>query len=61
MAEIINLRLARKARARVEAEAQAAANRVLHGRIRQEKLAARLDRERQQRSLDGALREPEES
>jgi hypothetical protein len=40
MAEIINLRQARKARARTEAEAEAALNRETHGRSRAERLAS---------------------
>jgi len=54
MAEIINLRLARKAKARSTAQVQAAANRALHGRTRQEKQADSLQRERQEQLLDGA-------
>ena len=39
MTEVINLRLARKARARVQAAATAAQNRALHGRTRAERMA----------------------
>lgn len=39
MAEIVNLRQARKARARMEAEAAAARNRVAFGRSRKERQA----------------------
>lgn len=53
MAEIINLRKARKARARSAAEQQAAENRVLHGMTRNEKDSQRLEREREKARLDG--------
>lgn len=58
MAEIINLRMARKARARADAGHKAEANRRKHGetaaeRQRREMAAARLARE-----VDGARREP---
>ena len=57
MAEIINLRLARKARARREAEQAAAANRARHGETRAAKDSRRLDAEREARKLDGTRRE----
>ena len=57
MAEVINLRLARKARARADAARNAEANRALHGRTRGEKAAQRLEAERAARLLDGAKRE----
>ena len=59
MAEIINLRTARKARARADKEAAASANRLQHGRTGQEKRSARDERARLDRTLDGAKREPE--
>jgi len=59
MAEIINLRRARKARDRAASEAEAAANRLSHGRSKAEKQATRAERERQERSLDGARRDPD--
>ena len=59
MAEIINLRRARKARDRVASEAEAAANRLSHGRSKAEKQATRAERERLEQSLDGAKRDPE--
>jgi len=59
MAEIINLRRARKARDRVASEAEAAANRLSHGRSKAEKQATRAERERLERTLDGAKRDPE--
>jgi hypothetical protein len=54
MAEIINLRLARKAKKRRDATAQADANRAMHGRTRAEKAAAETERARAEKALDGA-------
>jgi len=59
MAEIINLRRARKARDRAASEAEAEANRLSHGRSKAEKQATRAERERLERTLDGAKRDPE--
>ena len=60
MADIINLRGARKARARTEKAAAAAANRRLHGQTGDEKRAVREAQTRLARTLDGARREPEQ-
>lgn len=49
MAEIVNLRRARKAKARQEREAEAAANRAQHGRSGAEKRTSRLEDERARR------------
>lgn len=57
MAEIVNLRLARKAAARRSKEAEAAANRLAHGRTRAEREATRAEAMRAARLLDGAKRE----
>ncbi|MGE0667115.1 MAG: DUF4169 family protein [Sphingomonadales bacterium] len=57
MTKIVNLRTARKAKAREEAERQAAANRVLHGRSKARKLADEAERERLARLLDGTRRD----
>ena len=57
MADIINLRLARKARARAKAEAKAAANRARFGRTAQEKQAMEAEARRADTPLDGAKRE----
>ena len=54
MAEIINLNRVRKARDKVSAKADAAANRVAHGLTRTQREAAKSDRERQARLLDQA-------
>lgn len=60
MAEIINLRLARKVRARDEAERQAAENRAKFGLTKAQKAIQRADAERQARTLDGARREEQD-
>jgi Domain of unknown function (DUF4169) len=60
VAEVINLRLARKAKARSAAAQQAAENRALHG---QSKALRKLHEgvvERANRELDGARREGED-
>ncbi len=57
MAEIINLRTARKAKARAQAAATAGQNRALHGRTLAQKAADRADAERARRTLDGAKRD----
>lgn len=58
MAEIINLRLARKARARAARETTANANRAVFGRSKAEKAAEKAEAERRERTLDGAERDP---
>jgi hypothetical protein len=57
MADVINLRRARKAKARADAGAQAAANRAAHGRSKVAKAAERRAADRLVRTLDGAKRE----
>lgn len=57
MAEIVNLNKARKVRAKQEAEAQAAANRVKHGRNKAEKANDARAEARRQALLDGAKQE----
>ena len=61
MAEIINLRLARKARARDAAAKTAEANRAKHGRTKGERVASKAEVERIGRKVDGAKLEPPES
>ena len=56
-AEVVNLRRVRKATARVEREAEAAANRARHGRTKGERAVQGLEARRAARSLDGALRD----
>ena len=53
MAEIVNLRRARKGKARVEKEARAADNRVRFGRTKAEKRETAAERARTGKSLDG--------
>lgn len=53
MAEIINLRQARKARSRAEAEKTAADNRVKFGRTKAEKTLAKAEKALQNRRIDG--------
>jgi len=57
MAEIVNLRRARKAKARTATAAQADANRLAFGRTKAERQAAALDTKRARCLLDGAKRE----
>lgn len=57
MAEIVNLRLARKAKKRVAAAQQAQANRAQHGRTRAERKAQQQEADRAARLLDGARRD----
>ena len=54
MAEIINLRRARKRRAREEADAAAEAARAVHGRTKAERQAQGQERALRERQLDNA-------
>lgn len=54
MAEIVSLRMAKKARARAKAEGAAAANRAAFGRTKAEKDVARTEVDRRSGLLDGA-------
>ena len=56
MAEIVNLRAARKARARSDAAAKADANRAKFGRSKVEKKADTAEIARREKLLDGARR-----
>lgn len=58
MAEPINLNKARKAKAKLEAKATAAENRVRFGRTKAEKSATQLEQDRLSRRADGAKLEP---
>ena len=60
MGDVINLRLARKARARDAAARQAEQNRALHGRSKPEKARQQREAERSARLLDGARREQDD-
>lgn len=57
MAEVINLRSARKAKARDEAATTAATNRAAFGRTKAEKAEAAAQRARDAEALDGAKRD----
>ncbi|WP_372623460.1 DUF4169 family protein [Falsiroseomonas sp.] len=57
MAEIVNLNRLKKARAKAEAAAQAAANRAKHGRDKAQKANDRAAEARRAQLLDGAKRE----
>jgi hypothetical protein len=59
-AEIVNLRRARKQKARTEKEREAEANRIAFGRTRAEKLATDAERERAERAIDSHRREPQD-
>ncbi len=53
MAEIVNLRRARKDKARVAKDARAAGNRTRFGRSKAEKRVAEAERDRTKSGLDG--------
>lgn len=57
MAQIINLRQARKAQKRQQAEAAAANNRAKFGQTKAQRTAQAAESERTMRLLDGAKRE----
>lgn len=54
MGKVVNLRQARKAKARERTAAEADANRALHGRTRAQKLADKAERDRLAKTVDGA-------
>ncbi len=56
MTDIVNLKRARKAKERAEAEAKAQANRIAHGRTKTEKKLTKAEQEAVQRKLDGHKR-----
>ncbi|HWA23436.1 MAG TPA: DUF4169 family protein [Caulobacterales bacterium] len=58
MADLINLRQARKNRARAEKEAAAKASRAAHGRTKAEKSSAAAYKEKADKDLTGHLRDP---
>lgn len=57
MAEIVNLRMARKAKARAADKTQAAENRALHGQTQSERKASEADVARLTRAVEGAKRD----
>ena len=60
MGEVVNLRLARKQRARVTAEVRADENRRLFGRTAAEKAAEAATKRRVENILDGARRDEDQ-
>lgn len=52
MAEIVNLRAARKQKLRSQKEKAADANRVLHGRTKTERLSSKAEREKRDAAHD---------
>jgi hypothetical protein len=61
MAEIINLRQARKQKARAEKEARADHNRIAFGRTKAEKELTKAEKELAQRRLDSHKRDDPET
>lgn len=57
MKDVINLRQARKAKAREEAEAKAAANRAAFGRSKLEKQSSKVTKDAVNRHLDSHKRD----
>lgn len=57
MNDVVNLKSARKAKTRAEAEAKAQANRVAYGRTKAEKKSTKAEREAADRKLDGHRRD----
>jgi hypothetical protein len=57
MGDVVNLRLARKAKARDAAQGQAASNRAKFGRTKTEKQRDALETARAERLLEGARRD----
>jgi len=60
MAEIVNLRMARKARNRARAEQQAQENRAKFGRTKTQKANERAEADRLAREIEGARRETDD-
>jgi hypothetical protein len=58
MGDVVNLRLARKAKARTEKEKRAEAGRARSGRSKAERLAQQSERERLASFVDGHKRDP---
>lgn len=57
MSDVVNLRQARKAKARADAESRAAANRAKYGRTKADKRLAESVRQKHDAVIDGARRE----
>lgn len=60
MAKVVNLRMARKARARADKAKSAQVNRAAHGVSKADRAASKAENERAVRLLDGAKRERED-
>jgi hypothetical protein len=60
MADIVNLRRARKDKARAEKEAKAAENRIKFGRTKAEKQAAEAERRLSERRIEAHRRDKSE-
>jgi hypothetical protein len=58
MAEVVNLRMARKRKARSDAESTAAENRIAHGIPKSQRDQAEADRKKAGRTLDQHRIEP---
>jgi hypothetical protein len=58
MAEIVNLRRARKRQANEAAEREAAANRLIHGLFKDERRRLKAEREAMAKHLDGHQLQP---
>lgn len=56
MAEIVNLKRARKQKARTAAETEAAANRLTHGQTKADRKKSKAEQEAADRKLDGHKR-----
>jgi Domain of unknown function (DUF4169) len=52
MSDVVNLRTARKRAKRLQAELEAAANRLAHGRTKAERTQTRARNDKSERSLD---------
>jgi len=59
MAEIVNLRQARKRKKRADKEAQAAESRVRHGRTKAESGHQAKERDKSEKTLDGKRLDPD--
>jgi len=57
MGDVVNLRLARKAKGRADKAQQAASNRAAHGESKAAKAARQADLDRATRQIDGHKRE----
>lgn len=61
MNRVVNLKRARKLKQREAAEAEAAANRIAHGRTKAQKQLKQAEQKAADKALDGHKRTPNES